>query len=67
MNALLVALALSASAAPTAAASAPADAAAPAAKPKRPAKTLPGVDVELKTKDGWTLSAKYQAATLPKP
>lgn len=37
--------------------------AAPAAsavvKPKRPPRVLPGGDVELKTKDGWTLSARF--------
>lgn len=29
------------------------------AKPKRAARVLPGTDVELKTKDGWTLAARY--------
>lgn len=39
----------------------PAAAAAPA-KPKRPPRVLPGKDVELKTKDGWTLAGRYSPA-----
>ena len=66
MTAVLLALALPLSAAPKAAApAAPVEAAA--AKTKRPAKVLAGNDVELKTKDGWTIAAKYLPAQLPKP
>lgn len=35
---------------------------APAAKPKRPPRVLPGRDVELKTKDGWTLVGRHAPA-----
>ncbi|MBI4348015.1 MAG: hypothetical protein HY553_14255, partial [Elusimicrobia bacterium] len=65
MTSALLALALWAAAAPTA--PAPAAPAETAAKPKRPPKVLAGNDIELKTKDGWTLAAKYQPAQPDKP
>ena len=40
----------------------PAPKAAPKAAPRRPMRVLPGADVELKTKDGWTLAARYLPA-----
>ena len=59
------ALLLVALAGPPARAAAVQPQAQPKASPRRPVRVLPGVDVELKTKDGWTLAARYSAPKDP--
>ncbi|MCX5789533.1 MAG: alpha/beta fold hydrolase [Elusimicrobia bacterium] len=59
------ALLLVALAGPPARAAAVQPQAQPKVLPRRPVRVLPGVDVELKTKDGWTLAARYSAPKDP--